>query len=302
MTKSKLFLRNSAKPALLKLSFILFLVAGCSPSISPSYFREDITQAIKDTYKKEYKADIYPKLVGKTLWIYLPIEDMVSGVDKKEKPSKYVERFSIEENNNNFENGTFKLGYNIKIIPEKEKIQEVKIDDAVFKKINGVIMVLRRVLFSMHRAKAAEPNFICVVTADIKNGFQMKQLSYYPDLKKVSYGFIGVEEYQHRSINDISIEPKAVGDKEGLYLDYNDIEMADFIAAQIQYRIKLKFSKPEVKQSVDIDKEVLKIAAYTINIYGFKDFDSVELDNLETNNKLSLNQQAILVRSIEKRF
>jgi hypothetical protein len=76
--------------------------------------------------------------------------------------------------------------------------------------------------------------------------------------------------------------------------------MEDFIAAQIRHRIKLKFQKPEVSGDyVDIDKEIIKIAVYTIKTYNFKDLSVVELNNLFTNNKLELNRQAIWERPIE---
>jgi hypothetical protein len=300
MTKSKPSLRNSAKCGLLlSLPLLAFLVFGCSSSTAPTYLREDITQAIEDTSQKEYRIEIKAKLVGDTLWIYIPAEDIFTPLDKNDKPTKYLERFAIEQNIESLENGVFKLDYNIKNVPEQEKFQQIKTNEAVFKKINGVLMVLRRVLFSTERVKYAEPVFFCIVAADIKNGFEMRQLSYYLDLKKVSYGLIGVEEYQHRMIQDINIEPKAVGDKEGLYIEYKDIALGDFITAQIQQRIKLKFSKPEVDKNADIDKEIMKIVAYTIKIYGFKDFDAVELSNLLTNNKTSLNRAAIWAKPTE---
>jgi hypothetical protein len=216
-----------------------------------------------------------------------------------DKPAKYIERFAIEQNSESLENGVFKLEYNIKSVPEQEKFQQIKINEAVFKKINGVLTVLRRVLFSIDPKKAGEPKFFSVVCADIKNGIEIRQLACYLDLKKVSYGFIGVEEYQHRSIQDLNIEPRAIGDKQGLYIDYKDISMGQFIASQIQHRIKLKFNRPEVDKNADIDKEIIKVVVYTIKAYNFKDFSTVELNNLITNNKITLNQQAVWARPME---
>jgi len=46
--------------------------------------------------------------------------------------------------------------------------------------------------------------------------------------------------------------------------------LEEFIADQIQNRIKLKFQKPEVPANADIDKEVLKIVNYTLAAYQFK--------------------------------
>ena len=119
-------------------------------------------------------------------------------------------------------------------------------------KINNTWKVLRRVLFSMERSKGQEPQFFWLVTADIKYGFLMKELFYLTDLKKVSYEFISWTEFQHRTIQDMENNFGIIGDKEGKVLDYKEANLADFIAMQIQHRIKLKFQKPEVKEGADI--------------------------------------------------
>jgi hypothetical protein len=71
------------------------------------------------------------------------------------------------------------------------------------------------------------------------------------------------------------------------------------VAAQIQHRIKLKFEKPEVDKNADIDKEILKIAVYTIKTYGLRNFTSAELNNLVTQNRIILNQAAVWAKSID---
>jgi len=75
--------------------------------------------------------------------------------------------------------------------------------------------------------------------------------------------------------------------------------LEEFLADQIQNRIKLKFQKPEVETGVDIDKEVLKIVTYTLAAYQFKDFSLVELANLATGEKVILNQTSILANTKE---
>jgi hypothetical protein len=302
MTKSKPSLRSSAKRGLLlNLVILTLILSGCSSSTAPTYLKENIPQAIQDICKKEYKIDVRSRLAGNTLWVYFPVEDIFKPLGKADKPEKYIERFAIGQNKAVFENGILRLKYSIKAVPEQEKYQqEYQYNKSVLEKINDVILVVRRVLFSTERAKTADLKFLFIVTADIKNGFQIRQLSYYVDLKKVSYGLIGLGEYQHRAIQDIDIEPRSIGDKEGLYLDYEDIGWGDFISAQIQHRIKLKFGKPEAQKGTDIDKEVTRIVASTIQIYDFRDFSQAEFNDLATNNTFILNRQAILARSLEK--
>ena len=281
---------------LLNLATACFLLTGCSSSTSPTYLQENIASAIQDILKNEYKIEVKANLTGQTLWIYLPVEDLFV---KTEKPGKYLERFSIERNNGLFQEGILKLGYLIKSIPEQEKYQEYKYNKEALDKINNVWRTLRRVIFSMDRSRINQPRFFCLVTADIKNGFEIKELFHHSDLKKVSYELISWGEYQHRSIQNTDISLEIIGDKEGRHLKYEDITMEDFISRQIQHRIKLKFQKPEVDKSADIDKEVTKAIVSTVRTYGFKDFEGVELNNILTKNKISLNQAAIWGKPIE---
>ncbi len=298
MMKSRLSLRNLAKCGLLlNLCIIVFLIYGCSLSTAPTYIKEDIDKAIQDICKNEYNIDVKVKLVGSTLWIYLPVEDMLARADK---PEKYLERFVIEDNKVGFKSGTLKVEYIIKNAPETEKIQEYKYNKVVLDKINNVWKALRRVLFSLKRSREEnEPKFFCLVTADIKNGFETREIFYYLDLKKVSYEFISWTEYQHRVIEESDISPGAIGDKEGLHLNYRDITLDEFVALQIQHRIKLKFQKPEVDKNTDIDKEILKIVTHTVKTYNLRDFSYAELNNLLTQNRTILNRAALWARPIE---
>jgi hypothetical protein len=295
--KSKPSLKSLAKRGLLNFYIIILsLIFGCSSPVTPSYLKEDIQKAIQDICRSEYQMEIKTKLVGQTLWLYLPLEDIFT---KLEKPEKYLERFSIMRNSDELKEDSLKVEYLIKAIPEQEKYQEYEYNKGVPEKINNVWKVLRRVLFSMEKSNKAEPHFFCLVVADIKNGFEIKELFYYLDLKKVSYEFISWTEYHHRTIQDTLMLPQIIGDKEGAHLDYKDITLGDFVLAQIQHRIKLKFQKPEVDKNADIDKEILKIVVYTLKTYEFKDFSQVELNNLVTNSKTVLNQAALWARPME---
>lgn len=298
MMKSRLSLRNLAKRGLLlNICIIIFLTYGCSLSTAPTYLKEDIDKAIQDICKNEYNIDVKVKLAGSTLWIYLPVEDMLV---KSDKPEKYLERFAVEDNKADFKSGVLKVEYIIKTVPEKERIQEYTYNKAVSEKINNVWKVLRRVLFSLKRSKEeSEPQFFCLVIADTKNGFATKETFYYLDLKKVSYEFISWTEYQHRVIEESDISPGAIGDKEGLHLNYRDITLKEFVAGQIQHRIKLKFQKPEVDKNTDIDKEILKVIIHTVKTYNLRDFSYAELNNLLTNNKTILNRAALWARPTE---
>ncbi|MBM3254874.1 MAG: hypothetical protein FJZ08_01050 [Candidatus Omnitrophica bacterium] len=278
-------------PVLSSLCALLLLFTGCSSSTSPTYFTKDIAVAIQNICKNEYDVDVETKLVGQTLWIYLPVENMFT---KSDKPEKYSEIFAVDYAQGEFKEGLFKMEYLVRPIPETMRQQGYKYDKAVSEKVNSVWKVLRRVIFSTDHSKDGAPKFFYMVTADIKNGFEIQELFYSLDLKKVSYGFISWSEYQHRSIQETKLSPFIIGDNKGLHLDYRDISMEEFLSRQISHRIKLKFQKAEVEKNADIDKEIYKIIAHTLKIYKFNGFTAVELSNLLTRDKAILNKADVL--------
>ncbi|MFA4933572.1 MAG: hypothetical protein WC574_03990 [Candidatus Omnitrophota bacterium] len=295
MMKLKPFSKSLAGAVLKILPFVLFLSA-CSSSTSPSFLKEDIAQAVKDISKKEYNLDIVTRLVGNTLWAYMPLEDILT---KPAKPEKYIERFLLEERENSLQEKILKVSYLIRPTVENEKHQEMEINKASREKIFNLLRVISRVLMSTKLSKEEKPVFFCIVTADIKNGIEIKQTFHLLDFKKLSYNIISQTEYQHRIVQDTGVSLQVVGDKEGSHLNYYEITLEEFIADQIQGRIRLKFQKPEVESNADIDKEVLKIITYTLSTYGFKDFTLVELMNEATGKKVILNQTAIFANPKE---
>jgi len=298
MMKSKRYSRNSAKTGLLLLSFCLLplLFFGCTSNTEPTFIKENTAEAIREICESEYDIRIETKLVGETVWVYLPVEDILQ---ETEKPQKYSEKFEIALLEDRFYSDSLQLAYSIKSIPETQKTQQVEYNKSVSEKLNSVWKVLRRVILSMDRRRPDMPKFYCVITADIKNGFEIVDLLYYLDLKKVSYQFISWGEYQHRSIQEVIQSPEIFSDTYGMHVNYKDITWKDFLAAQIKHRIRLKFQKPEVAEDADIDKEILKVVVYTLKTYDYRNFNTVEIENVLTNNKITLNQGAIWARPIE---
>jgi hypothetical protein len=292
MMRLKRYSRNSAKTGLLLLSFyfLSLLFLGCTSNTEPTYIKENAADSIREICEAEYKLEVRTKLVGETVWVYLPVEDFIQ---QSEKPQKYSEKFEVTFLENRFEGDSLQLQYYIKVIPETEKTQQAEYNKSVVEKIRNVWKVLYRVILSMDRNRPDIPKFYCVIIADIKNGVERRDTFYYQDLKKYLYQFISDDEYQHRAIQDFVQSEDILADTYGLHVKYKNISWEDFLPEQIKQRIRLKFQKPEVKQDADIDKEVLKVIVYTLKTYDYRDFKDVEITNLLTNNKVTLNQGAI---------
>ncbi len=294
--KSRRSLKNSVKAGL-KLFLAALLIAGCSPAASPTYTKEELEKSIQDTALKKHQIYCRARLNGYTLWVYLPVENIFAPL---EKPEKSLERFEVDYNKATYheegdKNGTLSMEYLIRPVPEKETPNlPYQYNKEVSKKIREVSGVVLRMLHESGYSRQEKIHFFCLVVADIKNGFEIKEIMYYPDLKKTYFQVFYSDEYSHRIIQDYNVAPQQIiGDKEGLHLGWEEITMRDFVMKQIEQRLRLKFRKPEVRQESDIDKEVIKTATYTIKAYSFKDFTSLEFDNLFNNKKIVLTREGV---------
>ncbi len=254
----------------------LALVAGCSSSTQASFQKKDVPAAIVKIAADEYQTDIKARLAGSTLWLYVPLDKMF---DKADKPEKYSEKFQIAKNEVEFEKEWLRSVYSIKVIPVKENKQEYKIEKTAAEKMQNALKILRRVIFSTDKNQQEDIKFYVIAAGDLNSGVEIRQLLYYRDLKKVSYGLLSFGEFQHRVVQETFLNPAVIKDRTGKHLEYTDMTLADFVAKQISYRIKLKFSKPEVEQTADIDREVAKIISETLRIYELDTVKMVELTN-----------------------
>lgn len=291
--RSRLFSRSLARAGKNSLTLLLITLfaAGCSSSIAPSYVTGDVAQALVDTCKKEYDLDLKAKIVGSTLWIYLFAEDVLH---QAKEPKKTIKLFEIQENKHEFSDTVIRSNYLIRAIPEKHDTNPYEYDEKISEANNRILRALFRILSSVRQSPRSQIEFFCLVTADIKNGFSIQQIIYSKDLKKAFYGLISPTEFQHRILQDTQVDQRIIQDKEGLFLDYRDITWEEFLTGQIRGRVALKFEKPEVESSADIDREITKIVALTLKIYDYKDFSTAELFNALTKKKLIFNRRALL--------
>jgi hypothetical protein len=301
MTKSKRSSRNLAKAALNRYCAIALAVSLCGCSLSsggkPTYTTQNVAKGLQDLALAEYKTDVSVKLFGSTLWVYLPVTDLFIKNPKKEK---YPEKFKILKNSGAFSGASFIGEYQIKPVAITDKSQDYKINKEITEKIGTLWKIIRRVLFSVTPAHRDDIKFVAMVIADVKNGFEVKEIFYVRDLKKVSYGLMSIWEFQHRVIQDSSMTPLVIGDKTGRHVEYRDLTLKEFVEQQIQYRISLKFQKPEVEQNVDIDREVSQIITETLRMYELKEIGYVKFKNLGENTNVTLSHHEIWGKPAKK--
>src|SRR3989338_4240221 len=306
MMRSRLFLKNSAKAApsslekfspaySLWLIVLIFSLWGCDllPS-KPTYTSENIAESVVKIASEEYQLNLVSKLIGQTLWIYLPLEEDLF-VDS-DKPQESISRFDFKHAEGILKEKTLNFVYDIREIPETKESQSKKFNPEAGRKINKVLRCVRRVVFSL-KSQINGPRFFTVVTADTKNGFELTDTTYIDDLKKVLFEMISWTEYQYRTVEDIKLAPEAIGDLEGAHLEFSDVNFERFLIDQIKQRLRIKFNRSSdlpKAGGVDIEKEVLKSIRAVFEIYNFSDFLTLDMYNLASEKKISFSKAKVL--------
>ena len=279
----------------LYLTAIIFSLNGCDLLLSkPTYTSENIAESLVKIARDEYRINLVSKLIGQTLWIYLPLEEDLF-IDS-DKPQESVYRFDFKQADGMFKDKTLNFVYDIREIPETKESQSKKFNPEAGKKINKVLRCVRRVVFSLKR-EINGPRFFTVVTADTKNGLELTDTTYIDDLKKVLYEMISWTEYQYRTVEEIKLAPEAIGDLEGWHLEFYDVNFERFLIDQIKQRLRVKFNRAsELPKagSVDTEKEVLKSIRTVFEIYGFGDFLNLDMYDLASGKKTSFSKAKVL--------
>ncbi len=191
--------------------------------------------------------------------------------------------------------------------------------EAAKEKLLNIVTSLSRVVLSSDKS----PDFYALVAADIKVGMDYTLIGYVLDIKKAYAGFIPSTELDRRYVMKLINESKSVEDKIGSHLQVFDINFNDFLAEQISQRVNAKFQGEELvkyfkvnsvqgqyknknlilqydikqifptKEPIDIQQEILKIVAYCVSTYEFKDFNQIGLTDLNSGNEVMLGQAAL---------
>lgn len=299
-------------------NLLLVTLSGCTPT----YPKADIEGSILKLCKKEYKLDVKVATAGKTIAIYMPLPDL--------------------------------LDFNFNIT------------ESAGKKINDVIIAASRVALSTD----AKFDFFCIMTNDIRiPEMQMVAVRYIDDVKRGFLGDVSRNEYFKRMVIDFRLNPqsqkeraiKEVFEKMGLENKWQDavmndffraepnglgeigywngrfyikdIELSEFLAAQIAGRIRYAFKEnkelenaylvksakavysksagvpyfrfealverklfgdiPDTDVAKVVFAEVIKIAANVMHDYNFSNFDHIEILNQSDGRVLKVSRDGL---------
>lgn len=192
-------------------------------------------------------------------------------------------------------------------IPLKRFVdQEGNADKEFIDTLNHVVLSTNRVVMSTK----LPPKFYAILASDIKDiGVDYLVVGYILDVKKYLYNFISREEFLKRQVIKFSLNPKALGDEEGIHFPFFNVALDSFIFLQIEQRMISRFEQDNLlskfklekiraipeennikffldikgadnfKYDVDFTSLALKIISSVFFAYDFKDFETVTVDD-----------------------
>ena len=271
---------------------IISAAMGCSKPPEPRF--KDASEAdasLRKLCKDEYRYDIVTNAVGKTLWIYLPLEKPIFEFALKEKPGEpkgpanqpAAPAWVILSFDSQFHDKAFFIEYDIVegTKPSRPRHESVtpNFTETFSEAENHLITAVSRTHFEIKDAKTA-PDFVVMVIADVTRGLAIKETFALEDLKKVAVEALPQEEFVKRFIQESFGLKGLVGDKNGASLEYKEVNWPDFLSDQIINRVYFKFQQSDFPPGPDAGDEVLALVAQTVGDYQFNDFEQVKLTDL----------------------
>lgn len=279
------------------LTITLLLLTSCGrPPQAPPLSSSEAVSKFQSFCEVEFKYPIVTRLVGKTLWIYLPITesfvDMKATPPKPQKPPVAPEKITLSYVETHFENNDFVIRYAVgknKIFPVKDLGYGTSYTEDLQKKQNNIFSAIQRAFFEADEP----PEFIGIVITDVAHGLEVENMMNFDDFKKATANPPGLphEEFIKRYLSDVRGNPDAIGDKTGRHLSWKEVAWPEFLSRQIDNRIRFKYQQSDFPTSDDAVKEIRQILSDTFPTYAFKDFNSVVLEDLNTGEKTQLQKK-----------
>lgn len=259
------------------LFFCVFLT-GCALNDS-SYSAAEANRRLVEIVKKEVNYEIQVKTVGQTLWVYLPLKKELFTFKMTEQPPQKTREFSLLYLDGTFLDNTFHLEYDI-APSTKQKSADEGLSSAYTEAFNNAYASLFAAISGVYLNTQEPPTFVVLIIADIEKGIEVVNTFCLDDLKKQQTGALAPQEYVLRFLTSSQGDKAIINDKKGAHIDYNDIGWSEFLLKQMIHRINFKYTQSDFPPQKDAETEILDIVGKTTRFYDFKDFSSVELNDL----------------------
>ncbi|MFH1577537.1 MAG: hypothetical protein ABIC18_00490 [Candidatus Omnitrophota bacterium] len=263
---------------------MIILISGCaSKEKEQLYSKDEAEKKFIQICKDEYNWDINTQSVGNTFWVYLPYQKNVF----KFKASRFgqTNKCTVSYLDGNFSGDGFYFEYQISDLlkNEEDKGYTYGLIDELNEDFYRLLSTIYRVYFNAEQ----EPEFYVIIMADIINGMEISYIIYNQDLKKVYNNAIASEEYYKRILQEVTGNLAIINDKTGRYLNREEVILGEFLTKQIAQRIRMHFSGTSANSCTIPEEEIIKIIAYCLRTYEFKDFSQVTLKNLSSKREIT---------------
>jgi len=289
--RSKLFPGNRALTHLFLLLCMFAAASGCTPKkntvTGPA--PTDLQKKFELRCLKDYKLNVITRISGKTFWIYAPTDkplfDFGTETSGRADPLKKAAKYDLLSVNGSYENNAFYFKYDI--IP---KIGSDTASEGIRNEGTDYFNKLYNNLFTAVTETLIDPknpiSFVVMAMTDIKKGIEVRYTFYLEDFRKVSVEAIPSDEFQKRVLQEEKGNADYIGDEIGQHLEYNDINMPDFLSKQMVNRIRFKFTQSDFPPQENYEEAIIGIVADTCRYYHFTDFKEVRTDDLRNNKKM----------------
>ncbi|MCB9756957.1 MAG: hypothetical protein H6753_00865 [Candidatus Omnitrophica bacterium] len=280
----------------------------------------------------KYEVSVFPKGKTLWVYVPLSdnISILKAAPKNQTPPADTIESWSINFLKSTFENKTFVISYDI--TPTKKYDQPLtyknSYSDEYSKKQREVLTALTRAYFDVGQKnidssltvgnqadttsdkplvkniaegilppekEAAPPEFFVTIFADIKNGVAVKTTNYFEDMRMALSNppAISNDEYAKRFVYEILGDEKMIGNTTGTNLEMNEIILSDFLAKQIETRIKYQFTQSNFPPTGQVLDEIWTIVGETCRLYQFKDFEKIKLIDLQTQKESTFDKSQL---------
>ncbi len=125
-----------------------------------------------------------------------------------------------------------------------------KWDQKISDQVNNIYLSLKRVILNTED----KPKFYCFVVSDIKQGIDLYNIWFIPDLVRLELGVISRGEFFERHFSFPFLNPSAINDKEGTHILPYDITLGEFVSYLIRQALSNKFNEEKIKNKVKINE------------------------------------------------
>lgn len=256
---------------------LLIFLSGCIV-IKPTYTKENLVESVTELCKKEYGVEPKVWLIGETVWVYLPLERLIT--EDIEWDKEMGEKI-----------GKVVLGTNRVLLSMKPRPQFMAVvaSDIKERGIDYIIKtwipdIVKYQLQFISRDEFSRRNVIMIKeNADALSDTEGKHI----DRQDIRMGDFLAEQVASRIQTKFSLDPK--------YKDYFQAQDIGAVFGEEVFKIYVNIKQNDaiVKPPIDIIKEITNIIIYVLKEYEFNDFTWVEIENSATGEQVTYNRQAL---------